>query len=250
MNDTLYVIPNNGFILNKHKRKCSFCNCEGHIITSCNNELLVNSNNYLIYLKNNLLLFHNNNRISAIQDFEKHVYDYYTYSDSNKKLLRAIACRFYNTRLRSLLIISINRIILRLFDINIQWLTFHEYNFVPFNENSPIRISYIFQGMLINMTNIMINNMTPEPVYDIKLLTINDTNNNYNTETECSICYNSLKQIDYASFECKHDYCVDCVTQLMFKKHNTCPHCRNNICVISCYNKENYDKLTYSKTLL
>jgi hypothetical protein len=179
---------------------------------------------------------------SFAQDFEKHVYDYYTYSDNNKKLLTAIACRFYNTRLRSLLIISINRIILRLFDINIQWLTFHEYNFVPFNENTPIRISYIFQGMLLNMTNIMINNMTPEPVYDIKLLTINDINNNYNTETECSICYNSLKQIDYASFECKHDYCVDCVTQLMFKKHNTCPHCRNNICVISCYNKENYEK--------
>jgi hypothetical protein len=75
-NINAYIIPNSSLVLNKYNRKCSFCNCEGHTVTSCNDELLVNSNNYLIYLKNTLLTLHNN-KILAIQEFENHIYDYY-----------------------------------------------------------------------------------------------------------------------------------------------------------------------------
>jgi hypothetical protein len=199
----------------------------------------VNSNNYLIYLKNNLLVLHNNNRILAIQDFEKHIYDYYTYCDNNIKLLKSIACRFYSIRLRSLLIVTINKIILRLFDINIAWLTYNEYNLVPFNENTPIRITTILHGILLNLTNDIMHNTITETNYDIKLETIVNTNK----EVECSICYNSLKINNCASFECKHEYCIDCTEQLIIKKHTDCPYCRNKIKNITCYNEESYNKL-------
>ena len=257
-NTNIFVIPNNGLILNKYKRKCSFCNCEGHNVSSCNDETLVNNNSYLIYMKNNLLTLYNDNRILAINDFEKHIYEFYTRSHENsvgysfwkKKLLRTIACRFYNIRLRSSLITTINKMILRLFDINIEWLITHEYNFVPFNENTPIRISCIFQGILLNMANEMYNsiinnnNNNNNVKYEIKLKTIdNDNNNDNNKEMECGICYNSFEKSNCASFECSHEYCVDCVFQLISKKHTTCPHCRNNIDVISCSSQENYDKL-------
>ena len=257
-NTNIYVIPNNGLILNKYKRKCSFCNCEGHNVSSCNDELLVNNNSYLIYLKSNLLTLYNENRVLAINDFEKHIYDYYTRIDEKKKLLRAIGCRFYNIRLRSSLITTINKIILRLFAINIEWIISHNYNFIPFNENTPIRISAIFQGILLNMTNAFYNFMNNnnnnndndndniikyeiilEPNKDTSIIETTSNNN----EMECGICYNSFEKSNSALLECRHEYCVDCVFQLISKKHTTCPHCRNNINVISCFSQENYDKL-------
>ena len=259
-NTNIYVIPDNGLLLNKYKRKCSFCNCEGHNVSSCNDETLVNDNRFLIHLKNNLLALYNDNRILAIIDFEKHIYHYYTRSDENsidysfwkKKLLRSIACRFYNIRLRSSLITTINKMILHLFDINIEWLMTHEYNFVPFNENTPIRISCIFQGILLNMANEVYNSIITNNdtiiKYEIKLETIdNDNNNNNNNdnhkEMECGICYNSFEKSNSALLECRHEYCVDCVFQFISKKQATCPYCRNNIDVISCFSQENYDKL-------
>jgi len=244
-NFNTYMIPNSSLILNKYNRKCSFCNCEGHTVTSCNDELLVNSNNYLIYLKNTLLALHNN-KILAIQDFENHIYDYYTYSINNKKLLKAIACRFYSTRLRSLLIVTINKIILRLFDIDTAWLTFHEYNFVPFNENTPVRVSYILEGILLNMSNDVMNTISVKPEYDIKLESIDNINSD-NKETECSVCYNSFKKTNFISLNCKHEFCIDCTEQFINKNITSCPFCRNKISTLTCYTEELYNKLYNNK---
>ena len=71
--------------------------------------------------------------------------------------MKYVACRFYNTRLRSILQIVINQIILRLYDIDIAWLTFNDYNFVPFNQYTPVRVSAILNGILLNyMSNEML----------------------------------------------------------------------------------------------
>jgi hypothetical protein len=248
-NSNTYIIPNSSLILNKYKRKCSFCNCEGHTVASCNDELLVSSNNYLIYLKNNLLL-HHNNKILAIQDFENHIYDYYTYSINNKKLLKAIACRFYRTRLRSLLIVTINKIILHLFDIEIAWLTFNEYNLIPFNENSPIKITTILEGiinliMINNIMDVVINNNN----YDIKLECFDniDNINSDNKDLECSVCYNSFKNSKFISLNCKHEFCIDCTEQFINKNITSCPFCRNKISTLTCYTEELYNKLYKNK---
>jgi len=247
-----------------YTRKCSFCSCQGHNITTCNNNIIVAANNYLIYLKNHFTMQHNNNRILAIRDFENYLYNYCSQRYNNAKLIKAIACRFYNTRLRSLLIVTINKIILDLFEIDINWITFHEHNYVPFNQHTPTRISYILSGILINYManeiqinqndgNNSANNFDSNAIftkYEIKLETIeyekhcdNESHNN-NTDFECSICYNTVKKINCASFECKHEYCIDCTKQLVIKKHTSCPYCRYEIKNIICYNEESYNKLS------
>ena len=247
-----------------YNRKCSFCSCQGHNITSCNNNIIVAANNYLIYLKNHFTMQHDNNRILAIRDFENYLYNYCSQTYNNAKLIKAIACRFYNTRLRSLLIVTINKIILNLFEIDINWITFHENNFVPFNEHTPVRISYVLNGILINYlaneiqrnqndaNNNNNNNSDDNNIftnYEIKLETIdNDKQYDNNTDTnmaiECSICYNSVKKINCATFECKHEYCIDCTKQLVIKKHTSCPYCRHEIKNIICYTEECYNKLS------
>jgi hypothetical protein len=256
MNSNLFVIPNNNLVLNRYARKCSFCNCKGHNVTLCNDNELLNTNNYLIQLKNNLISSYNNNRILAIRDFENHLYDYYSHTCERRRLLTTIACRFYNTRLRSLLIVVINRLILRLFDINIEWLMLHEFNFVPFNENTPVRITSILEGIILNMTNVIYNNINEINNNINGINGINGINNNIvnfeinfepihenNHEMECSICYTSFVKSNSVSFKCNHEYCIDCVIQLLFKRHNNCPYCRKNIDTISCYTLCNYDKL-------
>jgi hypothetical protein len=247
--NNIYTIPRNNNTLNNARRKCSFCFCEGHNITTCNNNALLSVNDYLIYLKEQFMILHNGNRILSIQEFEKYLYDYCSHSENNIKLLKYVACRFYNTRLRSTLQITINQIILHLYDIDIAWITFHEYNFVPFNRNTPVRISDVLNGILLNyLSNINNNNNNFDTNliftnYEIKLENSDNNNNENISHIECSICYNSIKKTDYASFECKHEYCVDCVEQLINKKHSNCPYCREKIKNITCYTEELYNKL-------
>lgn len=254
--NNIYLIPNDNLTLNNIRRKCSFCFCEGHNITTCNSNILVSVNNYLIYLKEQFMILHNGNRILSIQELELYLYDYCSQSESNVKLLKYVACRFYNTRLRSTsLQITINQIILRLYDIDIEWLTFHEYNFVPFNQYTPVRIGTILHGILSNYMasemvngnfNINNNNFDSNIIftnYEIKLQHCDNNNNENIPHIECSICYNSTEKDKCAYFECKHEYCTDCVEQLINKKHSNCPYCRAKIKNITCYTEEMYNKL-------
>ena len=233
--------------------KCSFCHHEGHNITTCNSNVLKGINDYLIYLKCEFMILNDGNRILAIKAFENYIYDYCSISENNVKLIKYVACRFYNTRLHSLLQISINQIILHLYDIDIAWLTFHEYNFVPFNQNTPVRITSILNGILLNYIsneemNNFDNNFDTNVIFDnyaikINMSTSNSIDNPVSEDIECAICYNNFEKKNCASFECKHEYCVDCVQQLVNKKHTNCPYCREKFNNITCYSEESYIKL-------
>lgn len=257
--NNVYLINSSNIILNRTNRKCSFCRCQGHDITRCNNTMLSTVNSYLIYLKNNFMTIHANNRILAIQDFENYLYDYCEQSDDNIKLLKHIACRFYSTRLRSMLQIAINRILLSLFEIDIAWLTFHEYNFIPFNENTPVRLSEILRGIILNYaSNEISNNSENNTNFDTNIIFANDkikietldlNEQNVCTTIECVICYNNVEKNNCATLECKHEYCVVCVEQMLSKKHSDCPYCREKIKQITCYNQEGYNKLLNANNL-
>lgn len=265
INDNVYIIPEsnqNASFANRIRtitRKCSFCNCQGHNITSCNNEGLTMFFQYLIHLKNETLSINNENSILSIQSVERYLYNFCSQHNSNTKLIKAVSCRFCNARLRSTLQVSINKIIMHLFDIDCMTLSLHEYNFIPFNEHTPVRISSIIDGILLNyMANNQINNSLDDFKngisinYNIILCDIADSSNSYSsdmkTEMECSICYNSTKKIESAKLECQHEFCVVCTEQLLQKKHSDCPYCRNKIDKITCYNEESYNKLKqYSK---
>lgn len=224
--------------LNRITRKCSFCRCEGHNISSCNNDDLAFLNNYFIFLKNSCMERHSGNRILAIQNFEIYIYDFCSLSEQNIKWIKSVACRFYNNRMRCMLQVAINKIILSLYNIDIYWITHHEYNFIPFNMNTPVRISYVLNGILMNFaSNNIINNNVSN--YKIELSKLDDKLSSF----ECSICYNTIEGKLCGSFECKHEYCIDCIEQLVNKKHTSCPYCRGKIENITCHSNESYDKL-------
>jgi len=252
--NSMYVIPNNNIVLNHLSRKCSFCRCQGHNITTCNNTMLMTVNSYLMYLKNHFMVLYEGNRILAVEEFEKYLYTVCGQSNDNIKILRYVACRFYRARLRGFLQITINKILLALFDIDIEWLTFHEYNFVPFNEHTPIRLSAILTGILLNYS-LSANNANFDSNiifthHEIKVIKTELYNENKDTTNECSICYESVEKLKCVSFECEHEYCINCVEQMLNKKHNTCPYCRKQIKKISCYTEEEYNKLVTITNLL
>jgi hypothetical protein len=67
------------------------------------------------------------------------------------------------------------------------------------------------------------------------------------TTTECCICYECPTD---TTFNCKHEYCGDCVFKLlqtMFNNHTikpVCPYCRTNITQVICKDSEMTNKMT------
>lgn len=264
-NNELYIIPttninqNNNSFINRVRaitRKCSFCNCQGHNITQCNNEGLIMFMEFLTHLKNETLAMNNGNRILSIQTVENYLYNFCSQHDSNSKLIKSLACRFCHARLRSSLQVTINKIIMYLFDLDYMTLCLHEYNYIPFNEETPIRVSNIIDGILLNyMANNENNNVSDIDlddlnknvvVYNICLGVPYDTSNTDNTlepEMECAICYNSTKKNLFAKLECQHEFCIECTENLIKKTHEDCPYCRSKINKIICYDKECFNKL-------
>jgi hypothetical protein len=188
----------------------------------------------------------------AIQNFENALYSFYNESENNKKILRAVACRFYRIRIRSLIEVIINNIILTIFDIDISWFSSTEYNSILFNRHTPIKVSYVLNQIIFNYINtnesVQDNRINTHKHYEIKLepLCVLDSKNN-NIPIECSICYESAGKTQFVSLDCKHEYCIDCTEQFMNKNISSCPFCRNKIEKLTCYTEEEYNKLNDNK---
>jgi hypothetical protein len=261
MNNVMENIPegrlNNSFInrVRRYTRKCSFCNNGGHNVTTCDDTGLQMFYDYLIHLKDETLSMNNYNRILSIQCVEQYIYNFCGQNEENIKIVKSVACRFCYSRINSLLQVSVNKIIRVLYQLDFSLFSLHEYNFIPFGEDTPVRISSIIDGILLNY---LANNETTETdenfnfnnldefkntaVYNVVLdeEVLGDTSN---TEMECSICYNSCSKINTAKLECNHEFCIDCTNELMERKNTNCPYCRNKIDKIICYNEESYKKL-------
>ena len=247
-------------------RKCSFCNNIGHTITKCDDIQLCIFKTYLFYIKANIHYYASNNNntngmnnifqltvepydyihtcINKIEKMEEFLYEYCSNSEENIKMIKSFACRFCSCRLRSRLQISINKIIVYLFDLNSDTLVNNELmNSDPFNEDNPIRISGILNGILMNWIFPNGNNDNPNHqnhqnkpnikiIYDMNI----DSSNKKNDIIECSICYNEYSLNDCLTFNCKHAFCLDCTNELIKNKHNKCPNCRCEINEINCPN--------------
>jgi hypothetical protein len=262
----------NSFTRLKGGRKCSFCSNFGHTITKCDDIQLCIFKTYLFYIKANIHYYggYNNNSINEqnnifqlqlepysyihtcinkIEKMEEFLYEYCSTSEENIKMIKSFACRFCSCRLRSRLQISINKIIVFLFDLNCDTLINNELmNSVPFNEDNPIRISRILNCILMNC--ILMNWIFPNRnndnqnhqnqqnqqnikiIYDMNL----DSSNEKNDIIECSICYNEYAMKDCLTFNCKHTFCLDCTNELIKNKHTKCPNCRCEINEITCHN--------------
>jgi hypothetical protein len=254
LSENTYVIPDSAIIMDKFMntktniriiRKCSFCNCEGHNVSRCNDHALINFHNYLIYYKNNNIVNESSNQILntilTIEKVEQFLYDFCKVSETNIKLLKSYACRYCNSRIRSLLYTTINKIIVHLFDLNYNYL-FDNYEFVLLNSETTLRISAYLSNILIDY---LIYNENAQPIIDNHKfeVVINHSYDEKTNENECAICYNKFHIIECASFVCNHDFCIDCTMELIKTRHKTCPCCRSDIEKITCYNKQCYDKI-------
>jgi hypothetical protein len=61
-------------------------------------------------------------------------------------------------------------------------------------------------------------------------------------DVECPICYNKLNDDNFVYLNCNHEYCKDCIKQIMVMSEHkrTCPMCRCKINIIYVKNVENY----------
>ena len=272
INNVLTNLPpnSNSALIHAGQRKCSFCKNTGHTLKNCNNNSLIAFNEYLFYIKDliildntgelNIYLPEDNsvyNSIVKIEKMEKFIYDFCLESGENKKKIKQFASRFCRCKLRSRLQVSVNKIIVYLFQLNFGLIINHAFNNTPFSEETPIRISCILNGILINY--LWNNNQTSNDNYErdleysntvskirISLVHLfhyknNDEVNiekNQDIDIECSICYNNYKLEDCVKFNCKHEFCVECTNQLIKSKHSNCPNCRSEINEITCYKEE------------
>jgi hypothetical protein len=175
----------------RQQRKCSFCKNIGHTVTNCNDLRLPGFKTYLFYIKNGILLntideLNNNipaddniyNSILKIEQMESFLYDYCRESQDNLKLIRTFASRFCSCRLRSRIQVTINKIIVYLFELNYNLISNHSFNYTPFSEETPVRISCVLNGILINY--LIYNDLSYE-------------NNNYETELQYTSIISKIK---------------------------------------------------------
>lgn len=271
----------------RHQRKCSFCKNTGHTITNCDDLRLSGFKTYLFYIKNSILLnndgeLSNNlpaddniyNSILKIEQMETFLYNYCRESGDNVKLTRTFASRYCSCRFRSRLQVTINKIIVYLFELNYALISNHTFNYTPFSEETPVRISCVLNGILMNYLiyndlSYDNSNYETELEYSIFVSKINIKFNKYEIDNiddiddadeekdkcqpdetiECSICYNDHKSINCLTFNCNHKFCGECTNQLFKSKHSKCPNCRSEINEITCFNEEIHEKLkqTYKK---
>jgi hypothetical protein len=256
-----YIIEDS-IICNSNKsvrvRKCSFCNNQGHNISTCNDYALINFHNYLICYKNNNTSNSTSNYILnvilTIKNVERFLYDFSSISSENKKLLKAYACRYCNSRIRCLLTTSINKIIVHLFDMNYNYL-FNNRDFILLNEETSLRISDYLNNVLLNYlihydldneNNSNQNNIHDnQDIHKFNIILEDEKYEETSNENECAICYNPYHLKNGTSFICNHNFCIDCTIELVKTKHKNCPCCRSVVDKIICYTNESYNKLNF-----
>jgi len=239
-------------IKTKKCRKCSFCNNIGHNVSKCDDLRLCTFKRYLFYLKSELLLDNNieinndehingiYNSIRKIEKMEEFLYDFCGRSEENSKLIKTFACRFCSCRLKTRIQISINKIIVYLFELNYSIIVNHSLNTTPFSEETPVRISCVLNGILINYY------YTNNDDYDSSVIKVEHCNIETDKQDEiidCPICYNDVKLVDCLTFNCNHNFCSECTIQLLKNYHVNCPNCRTQMIKMNCYNNEIMQKI-------
>jgi hypothetical protein len=171
---------------------------------------------------------------------EEFLYDFCGRSEENSKLIKTFACRFCSCRLKTRIQISINKIIVYLFELNYSIIVNHSLNTTPFSEETPVRISCVLNGILINYY------YTNNDDYDSSVIKVEHCNIETDKQDEiidCPICYNDVKLVDCLTFNCNHNFCSECTIQLLKNYHVNCPNCRTQMIKMNCYNNEIMQKI-------
>jgi len=116
---------------------------------------------------------------------------------------------------------------------------------------------FIRSGTLISMHLIPILNvfqgyknlkMNKKEKINFILSSDNDNDdNNYNTDEECVICYDTKQKCEFVTMNCNHEFCGTCIKNVLkkeiFKEESNCALCREKIRTIICRSKTCLDEL-------
>jgi hypothetical protein len=206
---------------------CSFCRELGHTILNCNSSLLCNFElqciNHILNIDNSTnieLTFRNFLLSTAIQ---------------NLQLVKAFAVRYCSATKRDNCSTCINVIILYfmpLIEDRIEQLFILELN--SFAGELPLNIT------IVNITppdqNILFE-PTPNTFYmnrnriNYIHITITTSNTIYNLDEkcDCNICYEEHEIKNFIKLECSHEFCKNCIKNILKTPQICCALCRNQI---------------------
>jgi len=234
-------------VLRNIARTCSFCRCQGHIITSCNDQRITNFEETCISQKR-IFDEHENSR----NNFEQWMASYYL---ENPLVSKAFAVRKCGSTLRSNVQRNL-RLITEYFYYN--EISVETPDFVPFLGNnsdlSNVNVSDVILAMvMLSQDTQFINNYVnnPQPYIEemlnliVRQRRMNERKLEIETNVikcetpdescECNICYETTCNENFVKLNCSHQFCKECVKKTLHTCDNNakCAYCRIEIKTIT-----------------
>jgi hypothetical protein len=225
-------------------RRCSFCRIQGHNVSSCNDNRLIEFEQLCIARYANS---------ESINYFESWLLDFYI---GFPCLVKSYAVRYCGTTIRNYGMIHTAAISIRIQSLPIRRrpppsisLTnelFQLYN-NDFGEQHPLTYQEIVSHFL-NLLETIQSTRRRERKFNIQtIITENTCCAETGTEAEveeqceCSICYETLDKPTFIKLNCGHEFCKNCIKQLLQNEQRQipcCAFCRTTICTFEMKSQE------------
>jgi len=210
-------------------RRCSCCRSEQHNITQCNSQILLDFKENLINRRNELREIPSIDFNDKISYFETWLYG----QDHN--LIKSYSMRFCGSYSRNSLELCVTKIVSLIWNVERNPnRSIHEYVSLP-RVNIPQDSLDILELRLAEFLSELRNNpldSSENRKYNIRV-EIDTSDDNLETIENCNICYEEKKNCHMVTLNCNHNFCGDCVSQIL-KKCDTisfpnCAMCRTKI---------------------
>ena len=221
-------------------RRCSCCRSEGHNITQCNDQRLLNFQTNLINRRDELREIYSIDTNDKITYFETWLYG------QDHHLIKSFAMRFCGAYSRNNLQLCVQKIISLIWDVMTDVFgtlqPIHNYTPLP----PPISIMDVLQYPLdyteLRLAEILSDLRNRHEVIDenrkFEITTVLCVEvEELETEDDCNICYEKIKNHNMVTLNCKHKFCGECISQTLKKcnkfKLPNCAMCREKIdCIL------------------
>ncbi len=181
-------------------RCCSFCRRTGHSITTCNSTPI-------ILFERNCLNFIRFNIYDGVTEFRNFILEE-TLNNSN--VVKAFAIRRCGASMRSNVDICIESII--------QYFTPHIQNS---QERERMNEAMMFLDMMSRVRELI---AADNRKFNIKTK-ISETQENLEEKCECNICYEEHKKKNFATLDCGHEFCKECLKKSLQNERRNIPCC-------------------------
>jgi len=235
------------------KRKCSFCACDGHIITNCNNIVLLYFEKLCMLKKKELE--ESSHRI--LFDLTNWIYMYSI--ENTNRMVQVLAITRCGATTRTPMGICFNQVIQYILNLTTEDIINNQRRLDEFTDTDMTEIFIISSSIIaLHLMPILVafqgyknQNMNKKEKINIILSDDNDMYKiddiNYEDYEECVICYDNKHKNEFVSLNCNHEFCGTCIKNVlkkeMFKEESNCALCRKEITTIKCRTKKCVDDL-------